>query len=331
MRRFFKVALLFGFFFGVAGISGYFTLRFIVKSEDTVVVPELVGKDVVYALDILTDLGLNIKVSGFEYRTDVPKNYVAYQEPGPGSEVKKDRDVRIIISKGPKTLVVPNLVGMDIRQAYIIMEENGLSRGVLSRTFSERIATDEVISQTPSPGTVVTRGDSMDLLASLGRRPVTYKMPYLHGLSLEDAILVLEGTHLGLGQIRSVEGGDLPKDVVVEQDPPSGYPVASGTLVNLAINRPEKGRVVDQGIGLFHHRVPEGFLKKHMWIRVNAFGVFYDLYDVFVRSGERIWFLAPQGPETTVLVYQDGELVLSDSLSHRSYADLFRDLELAED
>ena len=329
MRRFFKVVVLFGVFLGVAGGSGYFTLRFIIKSEDTVAVPELVGKDVVYALDILTDLGLNIKVSGFEYGSDVPKNHVAYQEPGPGSEVKKDRDVRIIISKGPKTLVVPNLVGMDIRQAYIIMEENGLSRGVLSRTFSEQAATDEVISQAPRPGTVVTRGDSMDLLASLGRRSVTYEMPYLHGLALDDAILVLEGAHLGLGRIRSVERSDLPKDVVVEQHPPSGYQATSGTLVNLTINRAEKGRVLDQGLGLFHHRVPEGFLRKHVWIRVNAFGMLYDLRDVFVRPGERIWFLAPQDPETTVLVYQDGKLVLSDSLSHRSQADLLLDLELA--
>ena len=115
MRRFLKVALLLGIFFGVVGISGYLSLRLIIKSEDTVMVPDLVGKDVVYSLDILTDLGLNTKVSGFEFSTDVPKNHVAYQEPGPCSEVKKDRDVRIIISKGPKTLMVPNIVGLDIR------------------------------------------------------------------------------------------------------------------------------------------------------------------------------------------------------------------------
>jgi beta-lactam-binding protein with PASTA domain len=323
MRRFFKVAVLFGAFLGVAGISGYLTLRFIIKSEDTVVVPGLVGKDVVYVLDILTDLGLNTKVSGFEYRADVPKNHVAYQEPGPGSEVKKDRDVRIIISKGPKTLVVPNLIGMDIRQGYIIMEENGLSRGVLSRTFSERAATDEVISQVPPSGTVVRRGDSIDLLVSLGRRPVTYKMPYLDGLALEDAILILERTHLGLGQIRSVQRDDLPKDVVVEQDPRSGYQVNSGTQVNLTLNRAAKGPILDQGLSLFHHRVHEGFLKKHIRIRVNAFGMFYDFLDVFVPPGEDIWFLAPEDPETTVFVYQDGELAFSHPFSFTSVAQGF--------
>ena len=138
MRRVFKVVVLLSAFLGVAGISGYLALRFIIKSEDTVVVPELVGKDVVYALDILTDLGLNIKVSGFEYSSDVPKNHVAYQEPGPGGEVKKDRDVRIIISKGPKSLVVPNLVGMDIRQAYIIMKKTACLKGFCLRPSANR-------------------------------------------------------------------------------------------------------------------------------------------------------------------------------------------------
>ncbi|MEE9566400.1 MAG: PASTA domain-containing protein [Desulfobacteria bacterium] len=319
MRRVFKIAVLFGAFLGVAGISGYLTLRFIIKSGDTVVVPQLVGKDVVYALDILTDLGLNIKVSGFEYSSELPKNHVAHQEPGPGSEVKKDRDVRVIVSKGPKTLLVPNLVGMDIRQAYIIMEENGLSQGVVSRTFSDGAAADELIAQVPPPGIVVTRGDSVDLLVSLGRRPGTYEMPYLHGLALEDAILILDRSHLGLGHIRSIQRNELPKDVVVEQNPPSGHQVASGTLVNLTVNRIEKGPILDQGLSLFHHRVHGGFLKKHIRFRVNAFGFFYDLYNIFVRPGERIWFLAPQNRETTVFLYEDGELVLSHSISQGSY------------
>ncbi|OEU47341.1 MAG: hypothetical protein BA861_02080 [Desulfobacterales bacterium S3730MH5] len=330
MRRFFKIAVLLGAFLGISGISGYLTLRFIIKSEDTVVVPELAGKDVVYALDVLTDLQLNIKVSGFEYRTDVPKNHVAYQDPGPGTEVKKHRDVRIMISKGPKTLMAPNLVGMDIRQAYIIMEENGLSRGVLSRTFGERAAADEVISQVPPSGTVVMRGDSIDLLAGLGRRPVTHMMPHLYGLALEDAIIILERMHLGFGQIQYVQRDDLPKDVVMEQDPPSGYQVASGTLVNLTINRAEKGRVLDQGLSLFHHCVPEGFLKKHIRIRVNAFGMLYDLYDVFVGAGEHLWFLALQDPGTTVFAYEDGELVLSYPLLRGSDVPLFPDLEIEQ-
>lgn len=327
MRHVVKTAALLCVFLGVAGISAYLTLRFIIKSEDTVVVPELVGRDVVYALDILTDLGLNIKVSGYEYRSDIPKNHIAYQHPGPGSEVKKDRDVRIVVSKGSKSLFVPNLMGMDIRQAHIIMEENGLSEGIVSRTFSDRAAEDEIVGQTPPSGTVVSRGDSMDLLISLGSRPVTYQMPYLHGLVLEDAILIMEKVHLGLGQIKSVLRDDLPMDVVVEQSPLAGYQVAAGTLVNLTMNR-ARGPVLGRGLSLFHHRPHHGFLKKHIRFRVNAFGMIYDLYDVFVPPGENIWLLAPEESEATVFLYENGELVLSHSLSNRSPEEIIRDLAM---
>ena len=319
MRPVFKFALLLGVFRAVAGSSGYLTLKFIIKSADTVVVPQLIGKDVVYALNILTELGLDIKVSGFEYMSDVPENHIAHQEPEPGSEVKKGRDVRIIISKGPKTLVAPDLVGMDVRQALIIMEENGLVQGRLSHTHSDRAALDEIMSQVPAARTVVTRGDAVDLLVSLGRRPVTCQMPYLHGLVLEDAILILDRSQLGLGQIRSVQRNDQPKDVVIEQDPPSGYQVTRGTLVRLTMNRADTAPLLGQGLHLFHHRVQEGFLKTHVRFRVSAFGMLYDPYDVFVRPGERVWFLALQDPDTTVFLYQNDQLVLSHPFSHGSH------------
>ncbi|NVM21027.1 MAG: PASTA domain-containing protein [Desulfobacterales bacterium] len=330
MKPVLKIWLLFALFVFVFGSTAYLALKLIVRSEDVVVVPELVGKDAVYAVEILTDLGLNIKVEGFEYRAGVPKNHVVYQEPKAGAEIKKDRDVRIIVSKGPESVVVPNLVGTDVRQANIIMEENGLTAGAVSKTFRRRIVMSEVISQTPQPGRVVARGDAVDLLISLGRRPVAYKMPYLDGLTPEDAILLLERSHLGLGQIRSVKRDHLPKGVVVEQHPLAGYPVASGSTVNLTVNRAESARIFDKGLYLFHHRVSYGFLKKHVRLRINAFGMFYDLYSVFESPGEEIWMLVPKDPETTFFFYQDGELVLSRSFLSRSDAPLFPELEIED-
>ncbi len=328
MRSVLKMGVLFGLFLIVAAITGYLTLRLIIRSEDIVVVPDLVGKDVVYALEILTDLGLNIKVSGSEYRADIPKNHVAYQQPRPGAEVKKDRDVRIAVSKGPQAVVVPNLVGMDVREANIIMEENGLTRRVVSETFSKRAVRGELIGQAPTPGRIVKRGDGIDLLISLGRRPVRFKMPYLDGLTLEDAILILGRFQLNLGQIRSVQRNDLPKDVVVEQAPLSGYPVASGRLVNLTLNRSEKGPMLEKGLYVFHHRVSNGWLKKHLRLRINAFGMPYDLYDLFEPPGKDIWMLVPHDPEVTFFFYQDGELVLSHSFALRSQSPSLSELEI---
>ena len=79
-----KYSVLIIVFLCVTGVSAYLTLTYLIKSENRVIVPDLEGRDVVYALEILTDLGLNIKVKGSEYSSDITKNHVIVQEPGPG-------------------------------------------------------------------------------------------------------------------------------------------------------------------------------------------------------------------------------------------------------
>jgi len=53
VRSVVKTAALLCVFLAVAGISAYFTLRFIIKSEDTVIVPELVGRDLTFRRTML--------------------------------------------------------------------------------------------------------------------------------------------------------------------------------------------------------------------------------------------------------------------------------------
>ncbi|MFP4453559.1 MAG: PASTA domain-containing protein, partial [Desulfobacterales bacterium] len=93
----------------IAGLSAFFTLSFVIKSEDTVKVPELEGKNTVEALEILTELGLNTKVRGSEYSDIVSKNHIIKQNPAPGETIKKNRDVTLVISKGQEAVTVPDL------------------------------------------------------------------------------------------------------------------------------------------------------------------------------------------------------------------------------
>ena len=145
ISRIIKIGALMVMFAVVVGASAYLTLTMIIKSEDTVVVPRLVGKEVVYALELLTDLGLNTKVEGSEYSSEIPKNNVIFQEPEPGSEIKKGRDVRIIISKGSKTILMPNLEKLPVQQARIILEENSLCQGEITGTYNNHVKKDSII------------------------------------------------------------------------------------------------------------------------------------------------------------------------------------------
>jgi beta-lactam-binding protein with PASTA domain len=314
ISRILKAAALFLIFILVVGASAYLTLTLIIKSEDTVVVPDLVGKEVVYALELLTDLGLNTKVEGSEYSTEVAKNSVIFQEPEPGSEIKKGRDVRIIISKGPKSILMPNLENLPIEQARIIIEENSFCQGEISGTYSSRINKDSIVAQVPTRGTMVTRGECINLLVSMGIRPQTYEMPDLRRRFLEDAIPLIENNNLILGKITSVFYKDEPLNSIVAQEPLSGYCVAEGSTVDLVVNRPPEkegyGHLSgSQESSLFRYRLMDGFLKRHIRVVLNSFGVSNPIFDDFIKPGEEIWLIIPRSNSATVFLYEDDQLI----------------------
>ncbi|MFH2219927.1 MAG: PASTA domain-containing protein [Pseudomonadota bacterium] len=313
-----KIAALFIVLILIIGASGYLTLTLIIKSEDTVVVPDLIGKDVVSVLKMLTDLGLNIKVKGSEYSAEFPENHVLFQEPEPGAEIKKARDVRIILSKGTKTVFTPNLAGVSIQQARIILEENGLRQGQVSSTFSKAIENGDILAQFPSPGAVIPRGRTVDLLVSLGDRPRAYMMPDLAGLSMDEAILLIENSHLTLGKVQSLFHKGMPKDVIAGQEPFSGARVLEGNAVDIVLNRKSTENQREyangtSGIGLFRYRLDNGFLKRRIRVTLKSSGGSMDLFDAYMKPGEEIWFLIPEkNDDATLLLYEDEELVKTE-------------------
>ena len=316
VSRFVKIALVLAAFIIVAGVSTYLTLIFFIKQEDTVVVPDLMGKDVVYVLQILTDIGLNTKVKGSEYSAETPANHVIFQDPKPGVEIKKDRDVRIVISKGTQSVLTPNLKGLSISKARIILEENGLCPGEKSYAYSKAMRKDEIVAHTPASGVTILRNKCVDLLVSNGVRPAAYKMPDLNGRPFEETILMIEAINLRIGDIKPVSRKDKQRNTVVYQDPLPGHRVFEGYRVNLSVTRPP-GKMDQEflnglaGVHLFRYRLQNGFLKRRIHARLNSFGGAIDLFDDFLKPGEEIWLLIPKNSSASLFLYEDGDLITS--------------------
>jgi eukaryotic-like serine/threonine-protein kinase len=311
-----KIAALILSFIIFAGISAYLTLTLLIKSEDIVIVPDLIGKEVVYVLEILTDLELNTKVKRFEYSEDIPKNHIIFQQPEPSVEIKKGRDIKIVISKGAKNILMPNLHGLSLQQARIIIEENGLCHGEQSVTYSSIFEKDNIIAQVPSPGTQINRGACVNLMLSLGVRPRAYKMPVLNGLNLDDAIGLIEKSNLILGEIKSLFFEDKPIDTITGQDPLAGSLVLEGSLVNLVLNKKSGTHSSEYLAGtinrnFFRYRTTHGFLKRHIRVYLTGLTFSNDLYNEFVKPGKEIWLLVPNEKGATLLIYEDDDLVKS--------------------
>lgn len=298
-------------FFAVMGGSAYLSLRFLFGSADTVTAPDLVGKDVVYVLQTLSAMGLNTKVAGMRYHPAIPENSVVSQDPEPGREIKKDRDVRIILSSGPETLSMPSLVGSDLRRARIWIEDNGLNLVWITRVYDDALP-DTILAQDPLPPDSVARGAEVRLLVSLGKRPKAMIMPDFSGLNPEDAMLLAERWGFKVNDVRAVNKVDQPPGVVVDQYPAMGYRILEGQGIELTVNRPKpndnrnKGR--SQGPGFVSFRVPPGFLKSHMELKVSVGGGLQVLYDEYVSPGTRLWFLLPD-KDGEFFLYRDGRII----------------------
>ncbi len=298
----------------IAGLSAFFTLSFVIKSEDTVVVPELEDKDAIAALEMLSDLGLNTKVEGSEYSDEVARNHILYQDPAGGQEIKKNRDVTVVISKGPQTVAIPDLKGRQLARAEIILEENGLAPGNISATHSRKVAENRIIAQYPAAGKAVDRQTAVNLLISTGRRPKSFKMPDMTGLFMDQAMLAVEKLQLQIEDVKSIHDPSKPQNMVTSQAPPSGYRVVEGGKVRLIVNRRPgtSGRDKMADRVLFSYRVPPGFLKQHIRLELNCSGTLLTIYDGLMKPDTPVWAIIPEQVQASVFLYRNDKLVKTE-------------------
>jgi len=312
VRKVLRFTLLIALFMAMAGAGAYLALTLIVKGEEPVVVPDLVGKDVLYSLEILSDLGLNTRVRGTVYHEQVPKNHVIDQDPEPGTSIKRGRDVKIRVSRGPERVVMPNLAGLSLQQSRILLTENGLCQGSLSTVTSSRLKKGRVIAQHPLPGATVSREGCADLLISGGPRSPSFPMPDFSGQPLEKALRRLDALQLILDRMQYAFKPGSPLETVVGQTPSSGYRVAAESSADLTVNRkpiavPDSDGGASDSTKLFRYTLENGFLKKRVIVTIGGSQGPIRLFDDFVSPGQEIWLLIPKSDTSSLQVYVDGQ------------------------
>jgi serine/threonine-protein kinase len=299
----------------VVGISAYLTLTAIIDSEAVVIIPDLRGKHVVYALERLTDLGLNTKVKGSSYDPNIPKHHVILQSPEPGAEIKSGRDVNLSLSRGPDSVQLPNVAGLSLQQGRVIVESNDLVVGTVTQSHHPRIPNQHLIAQYPSAGTRTPTQHAVDLLVSLGPRPQGIVVPDLDGMDLEEAARLLDRHGLSLAQVDTWHLPGRRPDTVIAQKPPSGQRLVVGASVSLVLNHPpaaidpDGASETEGDLYLFRYRSPKGFLKHQVRVRLSQGDSTRDLYDELTSPGGEIWLLVAGTRPASLFVYLDDELV----------------------
>jgi serine/threonine-protein kinase len=143
-------------------------------------------------------------------------------------------------------VTVPNVVGLELDQAYAKLEEYRLSARVVSYDYNSEVPAGEVISQDPASGATVKVNRTILLWVSKG--PELVDVPDVVGLTRREAVISLEAAGLEVREsdFQYVFSDTVQKDRVVSQEPAGGTRrVPRGTAVRLVISKgPEAGTVV---------------------------------------------------------------------------------------
>ncbi len=204
-------------------LFAYLTFKLMSFSR-TVDVPDLSGKNLVEANEILSKKGLNFKIEGEEYDPSVAAGYILRQDVPAGSGVKEQRRIKVILSKGPRVQIIPSVIGESADKAESILLQNGLKVAKVIRVHSGTAERNKVISQKPGPDEKIA--EKVTLIVSAGPYEVIYYCPDFQGKTPEEAQQLAEKLGLKLNITGSGEK-------VKSQKPKAGSQVKTGDIINI--------------------------------------------------------------------------------------------------
>ena len=197
----------------------------LLHSRPEVVVPKLEGKSLQDALAIVSPLDLSLQQDGTDFDESLPAGTILRQQPPSGMQVRAGRAIRVVISKGGQVVFVPGVVGKALAEAQSMLATEGIQMGSVTESYSNDLPKNAVLSQSPSSGTVVTRGAFVDVDVSKGPPPAGLPLlPNFIGKPTEDAREWAADVN---AQIKIKEDAKAagPAGTIVRQDPQPGQPL----------------------------------------------------------------------------------------------------------
>jgi serine/threonine-protein kinase len=199
---------------------------------DVVDVPSVEGLDVQEARELLLEAGLAQPDVEFETNDEVPVNQVFAQNPPPGERVEPNSVVTLRVSSGTAD-TVPSVIGSLREEAVATLQE--FQYVVTEVTAASPQDAGTVISQSPSPGSVLAPGSTVEITVSTG--PEVMPVPDVEGLDVIAAVNALreEGFVVNATQIEE-PSEEIEEGKVTRTEPAAAQLVAVGSQISIVVS-----------------------------------------------------------------------------------------------
>ena len=181
------------------GAIGYFAWDYLKPSDapdesaqtaEMVEVPEVENRPRAEVVQELEELGLQVSVNE-EAHPEIERDHVIRVNPGPGSQLQKNATVTLTVSSGKEITDVPDVTGLELESASRALDEAGLTLSDdITEEDSDDVPAGQIISQSPAPGSQLSKGSKVKVTVSQGVKQV--RIPRLTGMDWDDARQTLE-------------------------------------------------------------------------------------------------------------------------------------------
>jgi serine/threonine-protein kinase len=206
-----------------------------VQQGKTTKVPDVVGKKLDEAVQVLAERGLVGNEADVRTDKQYPEGTVVLQNPPADAEVKFGRGVYLTVSGGEPKVAVPGLRGRTLRDANFALERFGLVLGTVQYEFSDEYPQGTVIDQDLVESTKVPQGRVISVIVSQGEKGDQIRVPDVTKKTFAETERILIQANLRIGNITYKVTPDLLPNTVIGQYPKAGEMVPAGQAVDLVV------------------------------------------------------------------------------------------------
>ena len=221
------VVLLFKLILGDFGPAG---------SNKSYPVPDIRGKTVEEAQEMegVKDIFL-IEVQGTRTTEEYQPGQIVEQDPAAGRTRKSNLVIQVYVAAEPEKVPMKDLVGMEYRQARVLLTDMGLDLKITTETVSsDKYGADAVIETVPVADEPLVAGQTVILRVSTG--PETVTVPTFTGQDIANAVQNAQDLGLTVGEITYDTFSFAPQGRVIEQSIKPTNEVPGGTKISFTVS-----------------------------------------------------------------------------------------------
>ena len=221
------VVLLFKLILGDFGPAG---------SNKSYPVPDIRGKTVEEAQEMegVKDIFL-IEVQGTRTTEEYQPGQIVEQDPAAGRTRKSNLVIQVYVAAEPEKVPMKDLVGMEYRQARVLLTDMGLDLKITTETVSsDKYGADAVIETVPAADEPLVAGQTVILRVSTG--PETVTVPSFTGQDIANAVQNAQDLGLTVGEITYDTFSFAPQGQVIEQSIKPTDEVPGGKKISFTVS-----------------------------------------------------------------------------------------------